>query len=517
LQARRRVGLSLSRSERCSPDSAPGFRALLDSIPVGVVWIDWNGRAVDWNAEAESMLRSSAGPRLEETLARLHRKCAESGECVQATCEILGAERVWVSMSPDREPRGFVAVIDRRRLEKARSEAAVLREVLKALASSASRQEAIKSALSIVRGSMPLSQLAYFVLEKGGPAFTCIATSGILETGFDAPVASPAGHAALLCALKSAAPVHFPDAAEHREWLPFEPPQRCASVLLPVGRRVSSGVLYVSAPAEGLGEGALRVIQALADAIGALEDLVTMEAETARAREVASQRDRLATIGQLVAGVAHEINNPLAFLKSNLTTLHDEAEELVAANGVGEVLEIVAECLEGVSRIEIMVQALKGTARKSQEKIRFDVIRAVTEAVTIFRGAKKAECEVALEVADAPEVMGSPSAIGQVVLNLLQNSLDAMSALKREARKIEVRAQAAGDAVLVSVRDHGTGIPPDVERRMFDAFFTTKEPGKGTGLGLYICREIIDEMGGTLRFTTGAGGTTFEFDLPAAC
>jgi C4-dicarboxylate-specific signal transduction histidine kinase len=206
-------------------------------------------------------------------------------------------------------------------------------------------------------------------------------------------------------------------------------------------------------------------------------------------------------------------------LKSNLFSLKAEVDDMVRPPGpdpFSEVNDIVSESLEGVSRIEAIVQALKGTARKSQEKIRFDPGRAVGEAVTIFRGAKKSECEIDCQLGSLGEVLGSPSAVGQVVLNLLQNGLDAMSGLERKARRLEVRAFTDDVRIKLSVRDTGGGIPEDVQRRMFDAFFTTKDPGKGTGLGLYICKEIVEGMGGTLRYTTGQTGTTFEFDLPCA-
>jgi C4-dicarboxylate-specific signal transduction histidine kinase len=213
--------------------------------------------------------------------------------------------------------------------------------------------------------------------------------------------------------------------------------------------------------------------------------------------------------------VAHEINNPLAFLKSNLHSLKAEFLERPVP-GDSEVNEIVSESLEGVSRIETIVQALKGTARKTQEKIRFDPARSTAEAVTIFRGAKKAECEIDCQLAALPEVLGAPSAVGQVVLNLMQNGLDAMSGLDRRSRKLEIRGRSDGDRVYLTVRDHGCGIPIEVQRRMFDAFYTTKDPGKGTGLGLYICKEIIEGMGGQLHFVSGQDGTTFECQLPAA-
>jgi C4-dicarboxylate-specific signal transduction histidine kinase len=227
----------------------------------------------------------------------------------------------------------------------------------------------------------------------------------------------------------------------------------------------------------------------------------------------------LATIGQLVAGVAHEINNPLAFLKSNLNSLKQEVADLRLQHGsvqLGEFDEIVAESIDGVGRIETLVQALKGTARNRNEKIRFDPARAVNEAVTIFRGAKKSECEIVCELTPLPEVLGSPSALGQVVLNLLQNGLDAMSTVERPRRKLELRAQLAGEFVSVTVRDYGTGIPLHVQARMYDAFFTTKGVGKGTGLGLSICKEIAEGLGGRLEFVSDGQGTTFELVIPSA-
>lgn len=499
-------------------DTDQGFRTLIDSLPVGMMWLDRNGDAVDWNLPAEVILTSSAGPRLEEAIARLHACSMETGGCVQALCELSGSERLSISVSPDRVPHVSLVVLDRKKLEKARNEVSVLREVLKAIASSESRRDAVQRALSTVHASMPLCQLAFFELDKRGHQFSCAAFAGVCESeaGLREPIANDTDRSLLAVAVEQAKPFHVSDASAVARKLPFAVPTGTSALLMSIGRRGSSGVLYVSALTEALGEGVLRVLQALADAIGALQDLVTLEAEAVRAREVAAQRDRLATIGQLVAGVAHEINNPLAFLKSNLSTLKADVVELMANNEVAEVEEIVTESLEGVARIETIVQALKGTARKTQEKIRFDAGRAVREAVTIFRGAKKAECEVDLVVEPLSEVVGSPSAIGQVVLNLLQNGLDAMSGSERKARRLRIRAWGAERKVHFSVRDCGTGIPPEVQRRMYDAFFTTKDPGKGTGLGLYICRDLIEGMGGALRFTTGSDGTTFECELPAA-
>jgi len=281
--------------------------------------------------------------------------------------------------------------------------------------------------------------------------------------------------------------------------------------------RSARGVLTV-ATREGLSDSLLRLCLALADAIGAVLDLASLENEAARAREVATQRDRLATIGQLVAGVAHEINNPLAFLKSNLNSLRVDLDDWRGGKAgpfTDEADEIVAESLEGVSRIETIVQALKSTSRKKDERVRFDPGRAVAEAITIFRGAHKQDCDLdCAGLTQLPEVMGSPSALGQVTLNLLQNGLDAMGSLEPRRRKLVVSSRVDASAIHLSFRDHGTGIPLEVQKKMFDAFFTTKDPGKGTGLGLAICKEIVEQMGGAITFVTGSDGTCFELKLP---
>jgi signal transduction histidine kinase len=500
-------------------ETDPGFRELIDALPVGMMWLDHAGRAVDWNESAEVFLGCAAGPRLEETIRQLHAACAVSGSPKQTSFELSSAERLHLSVAPDRTPRFYLVVLDRQKLEKARTEASVLRAVLKSIASGHARRDALQKALDTVSESLPVGQLAFFELDIHGRHFCCVASAGLSDVDLARleTVANDPGVTLMAVALQHQKPVHVADVSASPGALPFGAPPGTSAVLVPVGSRASRGVLYVSAPADVLNEGVLRVVQALGDALGAVLDLVTLEAEAARAREVAAQRDRLATIGQLVAGVAHEINNPLAFLKSNLHSLKAELSErrVAAPDPDSEVDEIVAESLEGVSRIETLVQALKGTARKTQERIRFDPARSATEAVTIFRGAKRSECEIDCQVPSLPEVLGSPSAVGQVVLNLMQNGLDAMAGLERPRRRLEIRGRTDQAKVFLTVRDQGGGIPAEVQQRMYDAFYTTKDPGKGTGLGLYLCKEIIETMGGQLRYTTGPEGTTFECELPA--
>jgi signal transduction histidine kinase len=274
------------------------------------------------------------------------------------------------------------------------------------------------------------------------------------------------------------------------------------------------GVVVVVARSGALKPSTRRLLDGICAALAAMAHQRALKTQATQARKVAADRDRLATIGQLVAGVAHEINNPLAFLKSNLHSLKAEVHALgpSAAATLTEVEEIVSESLEGVARIEAIVQALKNTARQRNEAQRFDPARAVAEAITIFRGAKKGEAELSIELApDIPEVMGVASHLGQVALNLLQNGLDAMGGRGR----LLVRGSQADGGARFEFIDRGAGIPAEVQAKMFDAFFTTKEPGKGTGLGLFLCKEIVERLKGRLEYRTGPNGTTFEVWVPS--
>lgn len=246
-----------------------------------------------------------------------------------------------------------------------------------------------------------------------------------------------------------------------------------------------------------------------------------LEADLRRAQQIATERERLATIGQLTAGVAHEINNPLAYVKGNLGSMsevvHDLQKRLQPGNDLGsataELAQMLRECLEGVDRIAAIVQALKGMSRnRPNERVRFDPGRAAAEAVMVFRGAKQGDCSVACDLPALPEVLGSPGALSQVILNLLENGLDAMGG----AGSLALKGEARPETVRISVEDSGSGIPAEVAPRIYEPFFTTKEAGKGTGLGLYICHQLIELMRGEISYRSGAGGTTFTVELPIA-
>lgn len=496
---------------RLAEPEADALQAFAEGLPLGLVWVDGAGVITSQNQLAIDLLNL---PAVRAAFEGLVAEVGRVGGCLKTTIDLGGGERVQLSAAPC--AGGSVVALDRGRLERARAESGVLRDVIKAMAASGSKRDAITRAIAVVRGQLPLAQVACF--EASGPEFRCEGAGGLRSDEQAAVVTQGARDCLLSIAWTQRRTLHIGELGRSTLKLPFEVDLRAAAVVLPTGAKTPRGLLVVCAPPEVLTEGSLRLLQGLADAIGAVTDVALLEVSTARAMEVATQRDRLATIGQLVAGVAHEINNPLAFLKSNLHSLKSELADLreLAAlpPSANELEEIVSESIEGVSRIETIVQALKGTARRRDERVRFDCSRAIQEALTIFKGAKKSEVEIVAAIPLLPEVIGSPSALGQVVLNLLQNGLDAMGGVERKRRKLELRAASVDGRVRVSVRDHGTGIPVEVQKRMWDAFYTTKEIGKGTGLGLSICKEIVEEMGGWLEFETGPDGTVFHVVLP---
>ncbi|MBX7100749.1 MAG: PAS domain-containing protein [Myxococcaceae bacterium] len=254
-----------------------------------------------------------------------------------------------------------------------------------------------------------------------------------------------------------------------------------------------------------------------------------LEQEVARARDHAIQRDRLAMIGQLSAGVAHEINNPLSFVKSNLTLINAVVGDLAAAlDAAGkdaaplqsrlrplmdELTEMATESMVGVDRMASIVQSLKGMVRhRPDEHALFEPAAAVSQAVLFFAGAKHCQELIDVQVPMLPAVVGEVGEFSQVVLNLLDNAYDAIGGTGR----IWVRGEERDQRVLISVRDSGKGIPEHVRPRLFEPFFTTKGVGKGTGLGLHISHGIVSKFGGELTFETGPSGTSFIISLPMA-
>ncbi len=242
------------------------------------------------------------------------------------------------------------------------------------------------------------------------------------------------------------------------------------------------------------------------------------EREEMRARLALA--DRMASVGTLAAGVAHEINNPLAYVIANLDYARQELEEAAAShaplNG-DELPRALREAREGAERVRLIVKDLKTFSRPDDTRLeRVELHRAIDSAVTLAWNEIRHRARLVKAYQPVPEVWANEARLGQVFLNLLINAAHAIpeGAADRNEIRISTRVDEQG-RVVAEVHDTGTGIPEEIRSRVLEPFFTTKPLGEGTGLGLSICHGIVLSLGGELQFDTETGkGTTFRVILP---
>jgi PAS domain S-box-containing protein len=241
-------------------------------------------------------------------------------------------------------------------------------------------------------------------------------------------------------------------------------------------------------------------------------------------REVADLRRRLVTagrlaaVGELAAGIAHEINNPIAFVGSNLATLREYWAELAKERereGHGDVLrdgeELIDDCLEGIARVKQIVNDVKGFAHAGEERSFVDLNALLDSALRVARPLLPANARLEQFLSDVPHVRASARHLQQVFLNLLTNAAQAIE----PSGTIRVQTSRALEGVLVRVTDDGCGMAPEVLERVFDPFFTTKGVGEGTGLGLAISYQIVRSHGGEIQIDSAPGkGTGVRVYLP---
>ena len=265
--------------------------------------------------------------------------------------------------------------------------------------------------------------------------------------------------------------------------------------------------------------------------------------------------EKMAAIGQLAAGVAHEINNPTGFISSNLKTLQNyqnRMTELIGCyrNVVGmlresscftrlepdlknalshlesfekehdiqylmeDSIDLVKDCSEGAMRIKKIVSDLKALAHPGDDRVRMlDVNKGLASTLNVVQKELKYKAVVRQEFGKIPVIWGYPQELNQVFMNILINAAQAI-----EGRgHIFVRTRVAEDQVEVMVQDDGSGIAPENIPRLFEPFFTTKAVGKGTGLGLHIAYDIIKKHRGTIEVQSELGkGTAFTIRLPVS-
>ena len=247
--------------------------------------------------------------------------------------------------------------------------------------------------------------------------------------------------------------------------------------------------------------------------------------------------EKLMAVGQLAAGVAHEINNPMGFITSNLSTAQTYLEKLAGYarrialqesapllqqawrdGDMDYVLEdfsaLVQESLEGARRVTRIVADLKGFSRVDSVAVTpTDVNEIIRGVCNVTRNLTEGRVEVMLQLSPLPPLVCNGAALGQVFYNLLINAVQAMPG--RKDARVRIASIARDEGIEVTVADNGPGISAEVLPRIFEPFFTTKEVGKGTGLGLTVCTDIIESHRGRLTVKSAIGaGAEFTAYLP---
>jgi two-component system NtrC family sensor kinase len=273
-------------------------------------------------------------------------------------------------------------------------------------------------------------------------------------------------------------------------------------------------------------------------------ELTELNARLSMTQQQLVQSEKLASIGQLAAGVAHEINNPIGYIFSNFGTLegyivdllemlkaYENAETSIAAADtladikalreridleflMEDIPVLMSQSKEGIVRVRKIVQDLKDFSRvdANQEWQWANINHGIDSTLNIVSNEVKYKADVVKEYGDIPDIECLPSQINQVILNIVVN---AAHAINGERGTIRIRTGVDGDNIRIEIADTGAGIPKEILSRIFDPFFTTKPIGSGTGLGLSLSYGIIQKHGGQIKVDSDLGhGTTFSITLP---
>jgi signal transduction histidine kinase len=253
---------------------------------------------------------------------------------------------------------------------------------------------------------------------------------------------------------------------------------------------------------------------------GAEQRMATLLDEVRRIEAQLVVSDRLVSVGTLAAGIAHEINNPLACVLTNLSLAASDLAALAAAGKLDpEILAEVEDAEAAAQRVRAIAQDLRVFSHGDDERVGpVDVEGVVESAVRMARNEVKHRATVEKRFARVPWVWGNEARLGQVFLNLVLNAAQAIPEGAADRNRIVVETSLAEDGtVRVDVSDTGCGMTPEVLRRVFTPFFTTKPTGTGSGLGLAISRRIVDALGGAISIESAPGrGTVVHVFLPRA-
>ena len=275
--------------------------------------------------------------------------------------------------------------------------------------------------------------------------------------------------------------------------------------------------------------------------------------DLAKSQQQIIQQEKLASIGQLAAGIAHEINNPLNFIKINFVTQQGHIADLISILNeyrafikkidgttlfsaglqnlrsmeheleldtlLVDIPQIFAESQGGFERITTIINSMRNFSYKHapDEKVLFDINKGILDTLIIARNEYRYYADIETELKELPPVPCNPEQMNQVFLNLIINCAHAIASQKRATNgKIKLKTWIESSAVYCSITDDGPGIAPEIQQHIFEPFFTTKKPGVGTGLGLSISYDIIvHKHHGTLTVhCPHKGGTVFTITLP---
>ncbi len=249
-------------------------------------------------------------------------------------------------------------------------------------------------------------------------------------------------------------------------------------------------------------------------------ELAEAYAELKNAEVQLVQSEKMAALGRLVAGVAHEINNPVAFISSSVAPLRRRLETAAAdappevAQLLADAREIVAVMARGAERTAAIVKDLRSFSRLDEAtRKRVDLHDGLEVSLRLLESRWRDRIEIHRDYGTLPPVECDPGQVNQVFMNVLANACDAIP----ERGNLWLTTRAEGDRVRVTIRDDGVGMAPEVVSRIFDPFFTTKEVGGGTGLGLAISQGVVAAHGGWIEVESAPGrGATFRIILPLA-
>ncbi|MDF1565894.1 MAG: ATP-binding protein [Deltaproteobacteria bacterium] len=252
-----------------------------------------------------------------------------------------------------------------------------------------------------------------------------------------------------------------------------------------------------------------------ADRAAADSDREASERELLRAAEHISKSERLLAVGRFAAGVAHEINNPLAAMLATLSSLQRSvAKDEVSTDELAPLLDDVQLSADRIAHVLADMKTWLYGGDELPARQRVDLDHLIKESLRLTTAEVGAAAKVIVDQQPTPPIWGVAPRLGQVLTNLLLNAAHAISG-PPEANEIRITTRAVDQAVLIEVRDTGPGIPPEVLPRIFDPFYTTREGTGGTGLGLAMCQRIVAQHGGELRVETHLGeGSTFCVELP---